>query len=341
MKALEEFYRLKDGFAKPTRYLGAEVKEWTFPEDRTRIRWALSSVQYVKEAIRNIETYLCQHNRTLWKASQPYPSSYHPELDITPLLDEEGINFYQSQLSILRWMVELGRLDIYINVSLLSSYLTQPRQGHLEAIYHIYGYLKAHNTSTMVFDDDYLPWKSADFPAYNWTDFYQDAKEEIPSNAPKPRGNPVQMNVFVDANHAGNKINRRSQTGILLYSNKAPIIWHSKSQKTVETSTFGSEFVALRVATEMIKALRYKLRMFGIPLDGPANVLVDNDTVVKSSTIPSATLQKKHNAICYHCVCILSENLVLRKSKHVPYRIAFGGLIYLGLITQYVYTYVY
>jgi hypothetical protein len=81
-----------------------------------------------------------------------------------------------------------------------------------------------------------------------------------------------------------------------------PIIWHSKSQKTVETSTFGSEFVALRVATEMIKALRYKLRMFGIPLDGPANVLVDNDTVVKSSTIPSVTLQKKHNAICYHCV---------------------------------------
>jgi hypothetical protein len=203
MKALEEFYRLKDGFAKPTRYLGAEVKEWTFPEDRTRIRWALSSAQYVKEAIRNIETYLCQHNRTLRKASQPYPSSYHPELDITPLLDEEGINFYQSQLSILRWMVELGRLDIYINVSLLSSYLTQPRQGHLEAIYHIYGYLKAHNKSTMVFDDDYLPWKSVDFPAYNWTDFYQDAKEEIPSNAPKPRGNPVQMNVFVDANHAG------------------------------------------------------------------------------------------------------------------------------------------
>jgi hypothetical protein len=42
--------------------------------------------------------------------------------------------------------------------------------------------------------------------------------------------------------------------------------------------------------------------MFGVPLDGPANVLVDNDTVIKNSTIPSSTLQKKHNAICYHFV---------------------------------------
>jgi hypothetical protein len=74
-------------------------------------------------------------------------------------------------------------------------------------------------------------------------------------------------------------------------------------QKTVETSTFGSEFVALHLATELIKSLRYKLRMFGIPLDGPANVLVDNSTVIKHSTIPSSTLQKKHNSICYHFVC--------------------------------------
>ncbi len=52
----------------------------------------------------------------------------------------------------------------------------------------------------------------------------------------------------------------------------------------------------------MIKGLRYKLRMMGIPLEGPANVLVDNETVMKNSTIPSSTLQKKHNEICYHCV---------------------------------------
>ena len=117
---------------------------------------------------------------------------------------------------------------------MLSSYLAQPRQGHLEAVYTLYGYLKAHHKSTMVFDDGYLNWKDSNFADHDWTDFYHDAIEDIPSNAPAPRGMPVQINVFVDADHAGNKVTRRSQTGILIYLNKAPIIWYSKAQKTVD-----------------------------------------------------------------------------------------------------------
>lgn len=220
------------------------------------------------------------------------PTSYVPELDVTPLLQADELHFYQIQINILRWMVELGRIDFYINVALLSQYLTAPRVGHMEAIYSIYGYLKSHTQSTMVFNDAYINWKEANFTKYDWKDFYGEIQEEIPSNAPKPLGNPVQMNVFVDANHARNKITRRSQTGILLYLNKAPIVWYSKSQKTVETSTFGSEFVALRIATEMIKSMRYKLRMMGIPIDGPANVLVNNESVVKNSSILSSLLQR-------------------------------------------------
>jgi hypothetical protein len=121
-------------------------------------------------------------------------------------------------------------------------------------------------------------------------------------NAPQPKGMPVQIHVFVDASHARNKITRRSHTGILIYLNEAPIVWYSKSQCTVETSTFGAEFVSLKIGTEWIKSLRYKLRMMGVPLEGPANVFVNNDSVVKNSTIPSSTLQKKHNSICYHFV---------------------------------------
>ena len=82
------------------------------------------------------------------------------------------------------------------------------------------------------------------------------------------------MTAFCDANHAGNLVTRRSHTGILIYLNQAPITWYFKAQKTVETSTFGSEFVALRIAVELIEALRYKLRMMGVPLDGPTNCLV-------------------------------------------------------------------
>ncbi len=103
----------------------------------------------------------------------------------------------------------------------------------------------------------------------------------------------MQINGFVDADHAGNKVTRWSHTGILLYLNCAPIIWFSKVQSTVKTSTFGSEFVAMRICTEMIEALRYKLRMFGIPIDGPANVFGDNKSVITNATIPTSTLKKR------------------------------------------------
>jgi hypothetical protein len=84
--------------------------------------------------------------------------------------------------------------------------------------------------------------------------------------------------------------------------NNAPIIWYSKRQNTVESSTFGSEMVAMRIAKEQIVALRYKLRMFGVPIVGPANVYCDNQGVVKNTSIPESTLAKKHNSINYHVI---------------------------------------
>ena len=96
--------------------------------------------------------------------------------------------------------------------------------------------------------------------------------------------------------------NRRSHSGIILYVNKAPIIWYIKRQNKVEASIFGSEFFALRISTEIIEALRYKLRCFGIPLEGPVEVFCDNMSVVKNSSIPTSALNKRHNSIYFHMV---------------------------------------
>ena len=96
---------------------------------------------------------------------------------------------------------------------------------------------------------------------------------------PKTCGNSVSTHCFVDANHAGNKVNRRSQTGILIFVNKAPIIALSKQQNTVKTSTFGSEFTALKNVVELVEALQFKLRIFGVPIEGPTNVFCDNELV--------------------------------------------------------------
>jgi hypothetical protein len=114
------------------------------------------------------------------------------------------------------------------------------------------------------------------FQEVDWSDFYGDVVEELPPKMPKPMGNSVNITCFVDANHAGNVVTRRSHTGILIYIQNTPIIWHSRRQNTVETSTFGSEFVALRNARDLIVALRYRLRMFGIPINGPAKTYCDN-----------------------------------------------------------------
>ena len=108
---------------------------------------------------------------------------------------------------------------------------------------------------------------------------------------------------------------RRSHTGILIYLNNAPIDWYSKKQNTVESSTFGSEFIAMRIACDKIEALRYKLRMFGIPIIGPADVYCDNGSVVLSAQKVEGRLNKKHNAICFHLVreCVASNMIRVTK----------------------------
>ena len=115
-------------------------------------------------------------------------------------------------------------------------------------------------------------------------------------------GKPVEVTAFVDADHAGDRLTRRSHTGILIFLMSAPILWYSKRQATIESSTFGSEIVALRTCLELVKEIRYKLRMMGVPLEGPAVVWCDNQSVANGASIPEAKLNKKHLGICYHAV---------------------------------------
>ncbi len=97
---LSNFYRLKEGCDKPTHYLRAQVKEWRFLDDATRPKWALSSEQYIKEAIKNIESDLSKQIRFLKKNIQPFSSDYYSELDTSHLPDDSKTNYYQSQFSI-------------------------------------------------------------------------------------------------------------------------------------------------------------------------------------------------------------------------------------------------
>jgi hypothetical protein len=203
-------------------------------------------------------------------------------------------------MGVLRWIIELGRVDIIVEVGLLSRFQASPREGHLEQLFHVFAYLKKYNRSSMVFDWTYPELDESVFMECDWSEFYPGAKEAIPPNMPEPRGKHVVTTAFVDADHAGCKLTRRSHSGVIIFVNRAPILWFSKRQATVEASTFGSESIALRQAIEMIEGLRYKLRMLGVPIEGPTTIYCDNESVVKSSTRPESTLKKKHAAINYH-----------------------------------------
>ena len=135
---------------------------------------------------------------------------------------------------------------------------------------------------------------------FDCEDFYPDACETIPLDMPRPRGKSVSTHCYVHANHAGDKTSRRSMTGILIFYNRAPIIWHSKRKNGVDTSTFGSEFTAMKNSVELIAALQYKLRMFGVPIDGSTDIFCDNEEVYKNAFTPKSQLRKKHHSILYH-----------------------------------------
>ena len=318
MNQLGEFYELKpESVKEPDLYLGANIEKIQVKDGRTV--YGMSSRTYVKNSVKVVEALLREDDpdaKLKSTAKNPFPSGYKPELDVTLELNDQMTSRYLQLMGILRWAIELGRIDIFVEVSQLSQYQALPRQGHLEAAYHIFAYLKHHETSRIAFDPKTPIVNDRAFNTdADWTDFYGDVREELPPKMPKPLGKPVCISCFVDANHAGNVITRRSHTGVLIYVQNAPIIWFSKRQNTVESSSFGSEFVALRIAKEMLVALRYKLRMFGVPIEGPCNVFCDNNGVVKNTSIPESTLMKKHNAINYHAIREAVAAKIIRVGK--------------------------
>ncbi len=210
---------------------------------------------------------------------------------------------------------ELGWVDIHLSIALLAQYLVQPWVGHLDQIFHVFAYLKAYIWSRIILEDSKPLVDEPQFIKVDWTSFYPDAAEAIPPNAPEPRGQGIIISCFVDADHAGNQVMSRSHTGVILFCNRALIVWFSKWQNAVETSTFGSEFIAARIAVKLIEALRCKLRMFGIPIDGPTNVYCDNSGVVITSSKPESTLKKKHNTIAYHRVREAAAAQTIRIAK--------------------------
>ena len=311
MEAPETFIRRELGIrftvkpssiGPPTQYLGNKVSSVELANGAKC--WSFSSSQYIQNAVRNVEEYLAKSGEKLpSRVKSPWPSNYRPEIDISPELSGAKASYYQSLIGILRWIVELGRIDICMETSAMASMMANPRVGHLNAVLHTFAFLKNKHNGVMVFDPSEPDIDESQFRKEDWSaTAYGPCKEEIPPNAPTPRGIGFTMRAFVDSDHAGDSVTRRSRTGFIVFLNSAPIYWFSKKQTSIETSSFGSEFIAMKQCCEYIRGLRYKLRMMGIPVELPTYIFGDNQSVLANTTTPHSTLKKKSSSIAYHFV---------------------------------------
>ena len=110
------------------------------------------------------------------------------------------------------------------------------------------------------------------------------------------------IRVFVDADHAGDSVTRRSRTGFVVFLNIALIYWLSKKQTSCEMTTFGSELCAMKHATKYVRELWYKLHLFGTPTHEPAFIFGDNQSVLCNTSLPGSMIKKKYNSNEHHFV---------------------------------------
>jgi hypothetical protein len=195
---------------------------------------------------------------------------YHPEVDDSPICNQYDSAKYKSIIGCCIWIIVLGIFDIAYATSAMSRFNMLPREGHLKAVERILSYLKTFPKERVIIDTshpDHSVYPVEDHS--NWMEFYPDARKEIPKDLPPEKRPRVRMTVYVDADHGYDLATRRSITGILVMLNNTPIRWISKRQNTVETSIYGSEFVASRIDTELILEIRYMLQSLGVELDGP------------------------------------------------------------------------
>jgi len=286
LKVLEEKHKFKlKGSGPISFHLGCD-----FERDKDGTLCMIPK-QYIDRMVSQYERLFGTKPST--KYSSPLDKGDHPETDESELLDATGIQQYQSLIGSLQWAVSLGRFDVATAVMSMSSFRAAPRKGHLDRAKRIVSYLYRFNQAKIRFRTHEPDFSDLAIPVHDWTDStYGSVREEIPRDVPPPLGKPVTISSYVDANLMHCMSTGRSVTGILHFLNGTPIDWYSKKMATVETATYGAEYVAARTCVEQLIDLRIILRYMGVPIRDKSYMFGDNESVVNSSMNPHSKLHK-------------------------------------------------
>ena len=210
---------------------------------------------------------------------------------------------YLTMVGQLQWLVTLGRFDIHAQVATMPRFRAASRQGHMDRLKRIYSYAIRTKDYVIRFRTDQPDYSFLHDQDFDWMySVYGNIQEILPDDMPGPLGKAVTTTSTMDANLNHCLATGKSLTGCLHFVKKTPVDWYSKKQATVETSTYGSEFVAAETATEQIMDIRLTLRYLGAPIGAKSFLFGDNRSVVTSATLPHSTLTKRHNILAFHRV---------------------------------------
>ena len=189
----------------------------------------------------------------------------YPENDISDFCDQDQIKEYQTIVGQLIWLSGLGRFDMEVHIMTMSRFRQQPRVGHLERLKRIISYLANFPDGSLRFRTHEPDYSNLPHTECDWhRTVYSGANEEIPHDIPEPKGKYVTTTTYVDANLHHEQATGRAVNACLHIVNATPSHWHTKRQSTVQTGTFGSEFVGARIATDQIIDLRYTFIYLGV-----------------------------------------------------------------------------
>ena len=196
-----------------------------------------------------------------------------------------------------------GKFDIHAQVATMSRFRAAPRQGHMDRLKRIYSYAIRTKDYAIRFRTENPDYSFLPDQDFDWTySVYGDVHKILPDDMPEPLGESVTTTTTINANLNHCLATGKSLTGCLHFVNKTPVDWYSKKQATVETATYGSEFVAAKTATEQIMDIRQTLRYLGAPITTKSFLFGDNRSVVTSATLPHSTLTKRHSILAFHRV---------------------------------------
>ena len=188
----------------------------------------------------------------------------------------------------------------------------------MQRLKHIYNYIVNFRHFCIRFDTSEPDHDGITVRKYDWGNTpYGNSSEDLPIDAPQPKGKRVVLTHYFDANLMHNVLSGKSVTSVFHMANNTPIMWYSKKQATSETATYGAEFLAARTCMEQVVDLRNSFRYLGVPVYETSYVFGDNESQILSTSVPYAKLNKRHNILSFHYVqSLIAKGFI--SMNHIP-----------------------